>query len=164
MINLNVGDKAPDFDLPGNGGARISLDKHSGKNVVVYFYPKDNTEACTLEAIDFTRLAPQFAAAGTEIIGISPDSAKKHDNFCRKHNLGIALAADEDTAVIQAYGVWAEKQMYGRTYMGVVRTTFLIDGNGRIVRIWPKVSVKSHAEDVLAAVQSLQADEAKRQP
>jgi len=155
MSELKVGDKAPDFDLPGNGGARISLNKHSGKNVVVYFYPKDNTEACTLEAIDFTRLAPQFAAAGATIIGISPDSAKKHDNFCKKHNVGIALAADEDTTVIQAYGVWAEKQMYGRKYMGVVRSTFLVDPTGNIARIWPQVSVKGHAEEVLAAVQAL---------
>lgn len=155
MSELNVGDQAPGFDLPGNGGARISLDKHSGEKVVLYFYPKDNTEGCTLEAIDFTRLMPEFAAAGAVVIGISPDSARKHDNFCKKHNLGIALAADEDTSTIQAYGVWVEKQMYGRKYMGVERSTFLIDGSGKIARIWRKVSVKGHADEVLEAARAL---------
>jgi peroxiredoxin Q/BCP len=155
MSDLNVGDKAPDFDLPGNGGSSVSLNTHSGEKVVLYFYPKDNTEACTLEAVDFTALKAEFTAAGATIIGISPDSAKKHDNFCKKHNLDIALAADEDLSVIQAYGLWVEKQMYGRKYMGVERTTFLIDGQGKIAGIWRKVKVKGHVEEVLEAAKSL---------
>lgn len=156
MSDLKIGDQAPDFDLPGNGGLRVCLADHSGKKVVLYFYPKDNTEGCTLEALDFTALRAEFDDAGADIIGISPDSAKKHDNFCKKHNLGITLAADEDVAVINAYGVWAEKQMYGRSYMGVLRTTFLIAADGTIARIWPNVRVKGHAEEVLEAVRALQ--------
>lgn len=154
MIDLNIGDQAPNFDLPANDGRRVSLSEHSGKTVVLYFYPKDNTEGCTLEAIDFTRLKGEFEAAGAEIIGISPDSARKHDNFCRKHGLGITLGSDEDLQAAQAYGVWVEKQMYGRKYMGIDRSTFLIGPDGKIRRIWRKVRVKGHAEDVLEAVRS----------
>jgi len=154
MIDLNIGDQAPNFDLPANDGRRVSLSEHSGKTVVLYFYPKDNTEGCTLEAIDFTRLKGEFEAAGAEIIGISPDSARKHDNFCRKHGLGITLGSDEDLQAAQAYGVWVEKQMYGRKYMGIDRSTFLIGPDGKIRRIWRKVRVKGHAEEVLEAVRS----------
>lgn len=154
MIDLNIGDQAPNFDLPANDGRRVSLSEHSGKTVVLYFYPKDNTEGCTLEAIDFTRLKGEFEAAGAEIIGISPDSARKHDNFCRKHGLGITLGSDEDLQAAQAYGVWVEKQMYGRKYMGIDRSTFLIGPDGKIRRIWRKVRVKGHAEEVLEAVHS----------
>lgn len=154
MIDLNIGDQAPNFDLPANDGRRVSLSEHSGKTVVLYFYPKDNTEGCTLEAIDFTRLKGEFEAAGAEIIGISPDSARKHDNFCRKHGLGITLGSDEDLQAAQAYGVWVEKQMYGRKYMGIDRSTFLIGPDGKIRRIWRKVRVKGHAEEVLEAVRN----------
>ena len=155
MAELNIGDQAPDFTLPKNGGGTVSLNAYSGKKVVLYFYPKDNTEGCTIEALDFTRLSNDFEAAGAVIVGMSPDSAKKHDNFCKKHALGITLASDETTDVLAAYGVWAEKQMYGKSYMGVVRSTFLIGTNGRIARIWPKVSVKGHAEEVLEAARAL---------
>ena len=155
MTELSIGDHAPDFTLPGNGGGEVALSRHSGKKVVLYFYPKDNTEACTVEAIDFTALAREFEKCDTVIIGVSPDSVRKHDNFCRKHSLGIALASDEDRKVIEAYGLWVEKQMYGRKYMGVERTTYLIDRKGRIANVWHKVKVKGHAEEVLEAARAL---------
>ena len=155
MTELQIADQAPGFTLPKNGGGEVSLSEYLGKKVVLYFYPKDNTEACTLEALDFTRLAGDFEKAGAVIIGISPDSAKKHDNFCKKHSLGVTLGADEDTSVIKAYGLWVEKQMYGKSYMGVERSTFLIDKDGHIARIWPKVKVKGHAEEVLEATRAL---------
>ncbi|MBL0373832.1 peroxiredoxin [Rhizobium sp. KVB221] len=155
MIELSIGDQAPDFTLPTNGGGTVSLSALSGKKVVIYFYPKDNTQSCTVEAIDFTRLSAEFEDAGTTIIGISPDSVKKHDNFCKKHSLGITLAADEQKQAIDAYGLWVEKTMYGLKYMGVERTTLLIDAAGRIARIWRKVKVKGHAEEVLEAAKLL---------
>jgi peroxiredoxin Q/BCP len=155
MAEVNIGDQAPAFTLPKNGGGEVSLADYLGKKVVLYFYPKDNTEACTLEALDFTRLSPEFEAADTVILGMSPDSVKKHDNFCKKHSLGITLVSDESTEVLGAYGVWAEKQMYGKSYMGVVRSTVLIGRDGNITRIWPKVSVKGHAEEVLESARSL---------
>lgn len=155
MTDLSINDQAPDFTLPTNGGAAVSLSSLSGKKVVLYFYPKDNTDACTLEAIDFTRLAGEFAAADAVIIGISPDSVRKHDNFCRKHSLGIILASDEDRRVIEAYGLWVEKKMYGLKYMGVERTTYLIGRDGRIAQVWHKVKVKGHAEEVLEAAKNL---------
>ncbi|TDR34648.1 thioredoxin-dependent thiol peroxidase [Aquamicrobium defluvii] len=154
-IGLNIGDKAPQFELPGDGGGTVRLSDFAGQPVVVYFYPKDDTAGCTAEAIDFSRLKPEFAKAGATVIGISPDSAKKHDKFREKHELTVALAADEERKAIEAYGVWVEKQMYGRSYMGVERTTFLIGRDGRIVQIWRKVRVKGHAEAVLEAVRSL---------
>jgi peroxiredoxin Q/BCP len=156
MTNLQITDQAPAFTLPTNGGGAASLAGLSGKKVILYFYPKDNTEACTLEAIDFTRLANDFAATDAVIVGISPDSVRKHDNFCAKHSLGITLASDEDKSVIEAYGLWTEKQMYGRKYMGVERATFLIDRSGKIAGIWRKVKVKGHAEEVLEAAKALQ--------
>jgi peroxiredoxin Q/BCP len=155
MTDLAINDQAPDFTLPTNGGGAVSLSSLLGKKVILYFYPKDNTEACTLEAIDFTRLADAFTAADAVVIGISPDSVRKHDNFCKKHSLGITLAADEDRKVIGTYGLWVEKQMYGRKYMGVERTTYLIDRRGRIADIWHKVRVKGHAEEVLDAAKAL---------
>lgn len=155
MTELSTGDRAPDFTLPRNGGGEVALSSHSGKKVVLYFYPKDNTEACTLEAIDFTALAAEFDVAETVVIGVSPDSVRKHDNFCRKHRLGIILASDEDRKVIEAYGLWVEKQMYGRRYMGVERTTFLIDREGRIAEVWRKVKVRGHAAEVLEAARAL---------
>jgi thioredoxin-dependent peroxiredoxin len=155
MTTLAIGDKAPDFNLPKNGGGTTALSDYAGQKLVLYFYPKDSTEACTLEALDFTRLLPEFEAAGATVVGMSPDSPKKHDNFSKKYGLGVTLVADESTEVLSSYGVWAEKQMYGRTYMGVVRTTILIGPDGRIAAIWPKVSVKGHAEEVLAATRAL---------
>jgi len=154
-IELNIGDKAPQFELPGDGGGTVRLSDFAGQPAVVYFYPKDDTAGCTAEAIDFSRLKPEFEQAGATVIGISPDSAKKHDKFRKKHALAVALAADEERKAIEAYGVWVEKQMYGRSYMGVERTTFLIGRDGRIAQIWRKVRVKGHAEAVLEAVRSL---------
>ena len=155
MAELSEGDKAPDFDLPTDGGGRTRLKDFRGRKVVVYFYPADDTSGCTLEAIDFTKAAREFANAGTAVIGISPDSADSHDRFKAKHDLSVALAADPDRRAIEAYGVWAEKNMYGRKYMGVERATFLIDREGRIARQWRKVRVKGHVEDVLATARAL---------
>jgi peroxiredoxin Q/BCP len=146
---------APDFDLATDGGGRIALSDLRGKNVVVYFYPKDDTSGCTLEAIDFTKSAKAFAKANTVVVGISPDTGKSHDKFKAKHGLGITLAADPEKAAIEAYGVWAEKSMYGRKYMGVERSTFLIDADGRIAREWRKLKVPGHVEEVLEAAKSL---------
>jgi peroxiredoxin Q/BCP len=155
MSELAIGKQAPDFEIQRNGGGTVSLKTLAGKPVVLYFYPKDDTDACTKQAISFTGLLPEFDTAGATVIGVSPDSVKKHDKFATKHNLSIMLGSDEDTALANLYGVWKEKSMYGRTYMGVERTTFLIDRDGKIVRIWPKVKVADHAEDVLAAVKAL---------
>jgi thioredoxin-dependent peroxiredoxin len=149
------GDKAPDFELPTDGARTFKLSRLRGKPVVVYFYPKDDTSGCTAEAKDFSRLAEDFGAAGAEVIGVSPDGVESHQKFRRKYDLAIPLAADADKAVAQAYGVWVEKSMYGRTYMGVERSTFLIDGKGRIARSWRKVKVPGHAEEVLAATKAL---------
>jgi peroxiredoxin Q/BCP len=155
MTDLKVGDAAPDFSLPKAGGGTVSLADVAGKPIVVYFYPKDNTPGCTTEALDFTDLSEQFANAGATVIGISPDSVKSHDKFASKHNLSVILAADEAHTALEAYGVWKEKSMYGKTYMGVERTTVLIDAAGKIAQIWPKVKVAGHAQAVLEAVQSL---------
>ncbi len=155
MAELAVGDQAPEFTLPRDGGGSVSLSTFGGRPVVLYFYPKDDTSGCTAEAIAFTELADEFAKAGAEIIGMSPDSVKSHDKFAGKHNLSITLASDEEKTVLSAYGVWKEKSMYGRTYMGVERTTFLIDRAGRIAAIWRKVKVPGHAEAVLNAVRAL---------
>ena len=152
---LEEGKKAPDFTLPGDGGDTIKLSAHKGAHVIVYFYPKDDTPGCTKEAIAFTNLLPEFAQLGAKIIGISPDSVEKHDKFIAKHNLAIHLAADESTKVAEKYGVWVEKSMYGRKYMGVERSTFLIDSKGKIAKIWRKVRVNGHAEAVLAALKEL---------
>lgn len=154
-IGLNIGDKAPQFELPGDGSGPVRLSDFAGQPVVVYFYPKDDTAGCTAEAIDFSRLKPGFEKVGAAVIGISPDSARKHDKFRKKHALTVALAADEERKAIEAYGTWVEKQMYGRSYMGVERTTFLIGRDGRIAQIWRKVRVRGHAEAVLEAVRSL---------
>lgn len=155
MTALTVGSKAPDFNLPRDGGGTLSLSDFAGKPLVLYFYPKDDTSGCTVEAIDFSSLKDQFAAHGAAIIGMSPDPVKSHEKFVKKHNLTIALAADEEKTALEAYGVWAEKSMYGKKYMGVERTTFLIDANGNIAKIWSKVKVPGHAEDVLTAVKAL---------
>lgn len=152
---IEDGEKAPDFELPTESGEQLKLSRLEGKPVVLYFYPKDDTPGCTTEAKDFTRLAPAFRQAGVEVIGLSPDSVASHQKFRRKHDLAVRLVADEDKAVANAYGVWVEKSMYGRKFMGVERTTFLIDKSGRIARSWRKVSVPGHAEDVLTAAQAL---------
>jgi len=152
---LTVGDTAPDFTLPRDGGGTVTLSSFRPGKVVLYFYPKDDTPGCTLEAQDFTARAAAFAAAGTTVIGLSKDSVKAHDKFCKKHGLQIILASDEGGTTCEDYGVWVEKSMYGKTYMGIERSTVLIDGAGRLARVWPKVSVKGHADEVLAAAQAL---------
>ena len=152
---LEIGDKAPNFGLQRDSGGTLSLASFAGKKLVLYFYPKDDTSGCTMEAIDFTRLKPQFTRAKTEIIGVSPDSCESHEKFKAKHKLGLTLLSDESKKMLEAYGVWAEKSMYGRTYMGVERTTFLIGPDGKIAQIWRKVKVPSHAEEVLAAAKAL---------
>jgi peroxiredoxin Q/BCP len=149
------GENAADFELPMEGGQKLKLSSLKGKPVVLYFYPKDDTSGCTTEAKDFSRLAPDFRKAGVEVIGISPDSVESHQKFRRKHDLKVQLAADTQKAVATAYGVWVEKSMYGRKYMGVERSTFLIDKKGRIARSWRKVKVPGHAAEVLAAAKEL---------
>ncbi len=149
------GETAPDFTLPRDGGGSVTLSALRPGKVVLYFYPRDDTPGCTLEAQDFSRFAGDFAAAGATVIGISKDSVAAHDKFCRKHGLTVILASDQNGRTCEEYGVWGEKSMYGKTFMGITRTTFLIDGTGRIAQVWPRVSVKGHAEEVLAAVRVL---------
>ena len=152
---LQDGDKAPGVELPTDGGEAISLSRLKGKAAVLYFYPKDDTSGCTAEAKDFSKLMPDFRKAGVEVIGVSPDSVESHQKFRKKYDLSVRLAADPDKAVATAYGVWVEKSMYGRKYMGVERSTFLIDKTGRIARSWRKVKVPGHAAEVLEAAQAL---------
>ena len=154
-MGLQVGDLAPAFTLPRDGGGTVSLVDLKGRKVVLYAYPKDDTESCTKEAIAFNALHAEFAAVGADIIGISPDPIKRHDRFKQKYALTFPLVADESRGVLENYGIWVEKSMYGRKYMGVERTTYLIDQDGRIARIWPKVKVTGHAEEVLAAVRAM---------
>lgn len=151
----DLGTSAPDFTLPQDGGAPVTLSAQRPAPVVLYFYPKDDTGGCTKEAIAFSGLLDAFAAAGARVFGISRDPVEKHARFRAKHALRVPLLSDEDGAVCEAYGTWVEKQMYGKTYMGIERTTFLIDGNGIIERSWHKVKVPGHAEEVLAAVRAL---------
>ncbi|RUT99998.1 peroxiredoxin [Mesorhizobium sp. USDA-HM6] len=155
MADLAVGDIAPQFDLPRDGGGSLGLAAFRGKPVVLYFYPQDDTTSCTNEAIGFSQLKPEFEKAGAMVIGLSPDSIKKHDKFKAKYDLTVDLVADEERKVIEAYHLWVEKTMYGRKYMGVERATFLIGKDGRIARIWRQVRVKGHAEEVLEAVRAL---------
>ena len=152
---LDVGDKAPAFTLARDGGENISLKDFKGRKLVLYFYPKADTPGCTKEAIAFSKLRRAFANTGTEILGVSADPVKAQDKFKAKHKLAVTLASDEAKQMLEAYGAWGEKSMYGRKFLGVIRKTFLIDGNGRIVRIWPKVSVPGHADDVLEAAKAL---------
>lgn len=152
---LQEGDTAPGFELPRDGGENVQLSDFNGKPVIVYFYPKDDTSGCTKEAIGFSQAIAAFNEAGAEVIGISPDSVKSHDKFRDKHDLKVILLSDEEKQAIEAYGVWVEKKMYGRTYMGVDRSTFLIDGDGKIRRIWRKVKVPGHVDEVLNAVKAL---------
>jgi len=152
MTNLKIGDNAPDFNLPSDSGKSIHLASLKGKFVVLYFYPKDDTPGCTIEAKEFRDLSDEFETNNTVIIGISKDSAKSHDKFKAKYCLPFKLASDEDTAICQKYGVWVEKSMYGKKYLGIDRVTFLINPNGKIAHIWEKVSVNGHASEVLAKV------------
>jgi peroxiredoxin Q/BCP len=152
---LQKGDVAPDFQLPTDGAGQVSLSGLKGKNLVLYFYPKDDTSGCTKEAIAFNGLKAQFAAANTEIIGVSADSVASHDKFKKKYDLGFALASDEGKSMLEAYGVWVEKSMYGKKYMGIERSTFLIDSAGKVAGVWTKVKVDGHAEEVLAAAKAL---------
>lgn len=152
---VQEGDIAPDFTLPRDGGSTISLSDFKGRKLVLYAYPKDDTPGCTQEAIEFNRLRADFEACGAVVVGVSPDPAKRHDRFKQKHDLALTLLADESQALAEAYGIWVEKSMYGRSYMGLERSTFLIDAQGRIARIWRKVKVPGHAQDVLEAARTL---------
>jgi peroxiredoxin Q/BCP len=152
---LQAGDAAPDFKLPRDGEGFLSLADFKGRKLVLYFYPKDDTSGCTAEAIAFNGLAGEFAAIGAAIVGASPDPVKKHDKFRQKYELTFPLLADESKEILEAYGVWVEKSMYGKKYLGVERTTFLIGADGRIAQIWRKVKVPGHAEEVLVAARKL---------
>ncbi|MGE0594749.1 MAG: thioredoxin-dependent thiol peroxidase [Hyphomonadaceae bacterium] len=149
---LKPGDPAPKFTLPTAGGGRVSLSSLKGKQVVLYFYPKDDTPGCTREALDFTENAKDFAAAGAVVVGVSKDSVASHDKFAAKQGLKLTLASDEDGAACEAYGVWVEKSLYGRKFMGIERATFLIDAKGKIKRVWRKVRVPGHVEEVVEEV------------
>lgn len=149
------GKKAPNIKLPDTDGDTVSLAKLKGTPVVIFFYPKDNTSGCTREALDFTAHLGEFAAAGANVLGISPDDQKSHRKFIDKHDLTVRLLSDTDKSAAEAYGVWVEKSMYGRKYMGIERSTFLIDKAGKISRIWRKVKVPGHVAEVLAAVREL---------
>jgi peroxiredoxin Q/BCP len=151
----SIDEVAPDFTLPRDGGTTVTLSALRPQKVVLYFYPKDDTPGCTTEGIDFTRLAGEFTDAETVVVGMSKDSVADHDKFCRKHGLGIILASDADGDTCECYGVWVEKNMYGRKYMGIERATFLIDGAGRVAQVWRKVKVAGHAAAVLDAARAL---------
>lgn len=149
MSSLNVGDKAPNFSLPSTDGKEISLKDLKGKKIVLYFYPKDDTSGCTKEACSFTENLARVRKKGAVIFGVSADSIKAHQKFTEKYSLGFPLLSDESKEMIKAYGVWKEKSMYGRKYMGIERTTFIIDEQGKITHIFPKVKVEGHTEEVL---------------
>lgn len=155
MAELSIGDPAPTFDLPRDGGGSVSLADLQGKAVVLYFYPKDDTPGCTKEAIAFTEQAEDFAAANTVILGISKDTVAKHEKFIAKHDLGVILVSDAEAETCEAYSTWVEKSMYGKTYMGIERATFLIDKDGKIAQIWRKVKVPGHSDAVLEAAKAL---------
>ncbi|MEM9902899.1 MAG: thioredoxin-dependent thiol peroxidase [Pseudomonadota bacterium] len=152
---IEPGTAAPDFTLPRDGGGEVALADLKGKTVVLYFYPKDDTSGCTKEALAFTELLPDFEAAGAVVLGVSKDSVKKHDKFRDKHELKVTLLSDDESDMSERYGVWVEKSMYGKTYMGIERSTFLIDGTGTVREVWRKVKVPGHADKVLDAVKAL---------
>ena len=156
-MTLSTGDPCPDFSLPDDRGATVSLADLRGRPFVLYFYPKDDTSGCTVEAIDFTKLKGEFDALRVAVLGVSPDPVKKHVKFRDKHELTVRLLADEEKTLLEAFGVWVEKSMYGRKYMGVERTTALVGSDSRVVRLWPKVKVPGHAEEVLEAARQLTA-------
>lgn len=155
MSNVKIGQKAPNFKLPDHRGKTIQLSDFKGKNLVLYFYPKDDTPGCTTQAIDFSAAKAEFSKLNTVILGISADTIEKHGKFIAKHDLTIDLASDTEMTALNAYGVWVEKSMYGRTYMGIERSTFLIDPKGVVQEIWRKVKVKNHIGEVRDAVKTL---------
>jgi peroxiredoxin Q/BCP len=152
MTELKAGDQAPNFTLPTDGGGKISLNDFNGKNIILYFYPKDDTPGCTIEAKDFKDLKQEFENKNTVIIGVSKDTIKKHDKFKEKYDLNFPLISDEEGTLCAAYATWVEKSMYGRKYMGIERSTFLIDESAKIKNIWRKVKVKEHAKEVLNSI------------
>jgi thioredoxin-dependent peroxiredoxin len=152
---LTVGQKAPPFALSRDDGDKVSLNDFKGKKLVIYFYPRADTPGCTKESIDFSKLRADFQKAGTEVLGVSADPVKAQEAFKKKHDLTIGLLSDEKHEMLAAYGVWSKKSMYGKTFMGILRTTFLLGPDGRIVHIWPKVKVEGHAEEVLKAAKAL---------
>jgi peroxiredoxin Q/BCP len=154
-IELKVGQKAPAFSLPRDGGGSVSLAQFKGRKLVIYFYPRADTPGCTRESIDFSQLRAAFDQAGTDILGVSADPVKAQDAFKKKHGLSIGLLSDETHAMIEAYGAWGEKSMYGKSFTGVLRSTFLLGQDGRIAHIWPKVKVEGHAAAVLEAAKAL---------
>jgi len=158
MSTLEVGQQAPDFELATDSTGTFSLSDQRGKNVVIFFYPKDSTSGCTIENIDFTTLKPEFDAANTVLIGISADSLKRHENFRNKNDLEVILGSDPDKQVIEQYGVWVEKKMYGKTHFGIERATFLVDEGGKLAHIWRKVKAKGHAQAVLDEVKARQSE------
>jgi thioredoxin-dependent peroxiredoxin len=149
------GSKAPPFKLPRDDGENVSLADFKGRKLVIYFYPKADTPGCTQESIDFSKLRSEFSKAGTDILGVSADPVAAQEKFKKKHRLGVALLSDETHKMLEAYGVWGKKSMYGKTFMGIIRSTFLIGPDGRIARIWPKVKVAGHAAEVLDAAKAL---------
>jgi peroxiredoxin Q/BCP len=153
-MSLDIGDKAPDFTLPTDGGGKVTLSKLKGQKVILYFYPKDDTSGCTAEACGFRDVFPRFGKAEAVVIGISKDSVASHDKFKAKYELPFILASDKDGDVCERYGVWVQKSMYGRKYMGIERATFLIDEKGVIRNVWHKVKVPGHVDAVLAAAKS----------
>ncbi|MEJ6401653.1 thioredoxin-dependent thiol peroxidase [Yoonia sp. 2307UL14-13] len=155
MSELTIGDTAPDINLPRDGGDMVNLSDFAGKNVVLYFYPRDDTSGCTKEAIGFSENLQAFDDLNTVILGVSKDSVKKHDKFVSKHDLKVILLSDEEGDVCERYGVWVEKSMYGKKYMGIERATFLIGADGKIAQVWRKVKVPGHVDAVLDAVKSL---------
>jgi peroxiredoxin Q/BCP len=149
---LKEGVIAPDFTLPADGGGKVSLSDYRGRKVVLYFYPKDETPGCTTEACNFRDDYSEVVAAGATVLGVSPDSVSSHDKFKRKHDLPFPLLSDPDHEIAEVYGAWGEKKSYGRTYMGIIRSTFIIDEDGMIIKVFPKVSPKNHSQEVLAAL------------
>jgi peroxiredoxin Q/BCP len=156
LTSIETGAEAPGFCLPNQNGDKVCLENLRGRWVVLYFYPKDNTKGCTLEAIDFTRNKNRIEGMEATVLGVSPDSVKRHQGFCNKHSLTITLLSDPEHDVLEAYGVWQLKRMYGKEYQGVVRSTFLIDPEGRIAHIWTRVKVADHVDAVIAKLAELQ--------
>ena len=152
---LDIGDKVPAFSLPTNGGGKLSLKDLKGKKAVIYFYPKDMTPGCTTEANDFKDRIKDFQKAGALVVGVSKDSVTRHDKFVDKYDLPFVLVSDEEGTMCDDFGVWQEKKLYGKTFMGIVRATFVIDEKGKVAAVWPKVKVKGHVDEVLAAVKDL---------
>ena len=155
MTQLTIGMKAPNFQLPQDGGPEISLSDYAGRNVVLFFYPRDNTSGCTKEAIEFSERASEFQILGCDVLGVSKDSLKSHEKFRAKHNLSVPLLSDENGTMCEDYGVWVEKKMYGKTYLGIQRTTVLIGGDGTILNVWHKVKVPGHVQEVVEFVKEL---------